>query len=79
MKIIPKGLFERFEGITEAGSFDILAEDGRPLFTLSCNNSGMLEVSTSMIVKQGDVMLDTSIIITPKDRNTIEIKRTKIG
>jgi hypothetical protein len=63
------------EAVFEDGRVDIVAEDGRDLYSLRLLEDGTLEVSVSGHVKHGDKILDTTLSIKPKASNLIEISR----
>lgn len=61
-----------------SNDFDILADDGRPLFSFYLKNGGNLEVSSGgLACKHEDVMLDSSLIIAPMASNVVGISRKK--
>jgi hypothetical protein len=62
----------------ETGSIDIIAEDGRDLFSIKLNDDGAIEISTSAVCKFNGVMLDTAVSIIPKHSNLIIVERKKI-
>ena len=45
------------------GSIEIIADDGRALYTLTLNDEGDLEVSTGGTVKHSGCILDTAICV----------------
>ena len=57
--------------------FDILADDGRTLFTLRLNDDGTLIIEAGMTAKHNDVMLAEQLTIMPLDSRRIEIRRIK--
>ena len=59
----------------ESNSLDILAEDGRPLFSITLNKDGGIDVHTYMVCKHNDIMLDTGLQLLPKSTNTVTINR----
>lgn len=74
MKIKPLAFGEVHDEI-EVHEIDIIADDGRTLFTISCNQGGQLEISTNMCVKHNDLMFDSAISITPIASNRINVMR----
>lgn len=54
---------------------EIIADDGRPLFSISLLEDGSIEVSTNMVVKHNGVMLEDDMHIVPKSVCRVVIKR----
>lgn len=54
---------------------DIIADDGRVLFTVFENSDGGLEISSGGCVKHLNIMLDSSMEISPKAANIITVSR----
>lgn len=74
MKIKPISNTELHDEIN-VREIDIIADDGRVLFTVYENADGGLEISSGGCVKHNDVMLDSGIDISPKASNIITVSR----
>jgi len=61
----------------EHESIEILAEDGRVLYTVDLKKDGSLEVHTSGTVKHNGVVLDSHIAVTAKGVNWFKLSRCK--
>ena len=59
----------------ESNSLDILAEDGRPLFTINELVDGSIEISTSTVCKYKGKLLDSKLVVIPKSSNCIVAAR----
>lgn len=57
-----------------SGALDVVADDGRTLFSLHLNG-GVLEVSTGGLCKHGGEVLDSKIALKPKSTNEVAITR----
>ena len=66
---------ENKEIVIENNSIDILADDGRTLYSLELNEDGQLTVSTSSTVKVNEKILDSQVIVKPKASNVVKISR----
>jgi len=60
-----------------ATGFDIMADDGRALYSFRMSASGVLEVSVGGggVAKHGGVMLDSQLIVLPRSSNVVHIGR----
>jgi hypothetical protein len=70
LKVTVRGDSVEDEGATREiafyGQFDIMADDGRALFTLRLREDGSLEIETGlMAVKYGGRVLDSSFYMRP--------------
>lgn len=74
MKIKPMSSTE-LHGEIEVKEIDIIADDGRVLYTIYEKPDGSLEISTGGCVKHNDVMFDSGIEISPKASNIITVRR----
>ncbi len=54
---------------------DIIADDGRVLFTVFENIYGELEISSGACVKHNSIMLDSALEISPRSSNVITVGR----
>lgn len=54
---------------------DIIADDGRTLYTIILREDGEMEISTGGCVKQNDVILDSNLEISPNSANMITMSR----
>ena len=59
----------------KGSSLEVLADDGRVLYTIDLNNDGSLEVHTSGTVKHSNQVLDTGIQVTAKGPNWFKLSR----
>ena len=59
----------------EIGSVDIVADDGRTLFTIDVNCDGSIEVHASSTVKHNGVLLDTKIDVSAQGCNWFRLTR----
>jgi len=57
-----------------SGSLDIIADDGRTLFTLRLKD-GALEISSGGICKHEEQVLNEGLMITPRYSNLVTISR----
>ena len=57
-----------------SGTVEIVADDGRELFSISLTERG-IEVSVNGCIKHGDELLDSNFKIKPRASNLIEITR----
>jgi hypothetical protein len=57
-----------------SGSLDIIADDGRTLFSLRLKD-GVLEVSSGGICKHADQVLNEGLTIAPRYANLVSISR----
>jgi hypothetical protein len=75
MKLLKQSLDHEvlYEG--KETSFDIAADDGRPLFTIRVSPDGSLEINSGSFVKHGGVMLDGAMLVLPRASNAVTIKR----
>jgi len=74
MRIVDK--YDKEVGfVIPSGSIDILADDGRQLFSINELQGGSLEINTSMVCKHKDKLLDTRITIEPKATNCLILSR----
>ena len=74
MKIKPISSTELHTEI-EVREIDIIADDGRVLFTVYENPDGGLEISSGGFVKHNDVILDNGLEITPRSSNIFTVSR----
>jgi len=58
-----------------SGEIEIMADDGRSLFSIRQEADGSIEVRTGSVCKQGGVILDTGILIRPHVSNSVQIFR----
>jgi hypothetical protein len=56
-------------------SIDIIAEDGRPLFTIRLTEDGGLRIDSGMICRHKGVGYDDSLVITPVSSNVIQLNK----
>lgn len=59
----------------DSQNFDIIADDGRPLFGIRVLDNGTLEVSASMVVRHKGKMLDDRLAVRPRSSNAVSIQR----
>lgn len=60
----------------QSGVLEIIADDGRELFTISLEKDGSIRVGVSEFCKHDGVMLDNSgVSITPIASNCFRVKR----
>ena len=57
-----------------SGSIDIIADDGRTLFSVRLKD-GRLEVSAGGVCKHGGVLLDEGLLIAPRYANQVVVSR----
>jgi hypothetical protein len=74
MKIKPISNTKVLDAI-DVREIDIIADDGRVLFTIYEKSDGGLEISSGGCVKHNDVMLDSEIEISLKAANVFTVKR----
>lgn len=60
---------------TSGEVIEILASDGRPLYHLRMRPGSGLEISASMVCKDGEDMLDTALQVRPLSANAVEVSR----
>lgn len=58
-------------------SLDIVASDGRDLFTIKLNENGGIEITASSIVRHSGEIFDTALSVRPKFSNTVLIERVR--
>lgn len=58
-------------------AIDILADDGRVLFTVDLDESGFIEIHTGSTVKHNDKLLDKTIKVYPRSSNVIRVERNE--
>lgn len=56
-------------------AIDILADDGRELFSIHQKPDGSIEVSASSTIKHGGAILENLISIEPRCSNVVTIRR----
>lgn len=54
---------------------EILADDGRALFSMVLSKDGSLEVRTPLVCIHNGVLLDTTVSIVPRHSNNVTLKR----
>lgn len=59
-----------------SGSLDIVADDGRTLFSLRLKGN-VLEVDAGHVCKHGDELLDDRFSISPRAANLIDISKNR--
>lgn len=74
MKIRPISNTETHNEI-DVREIDIIADDGRVLFTIFGYSDGGLEISSGGCVKQKNIILDSTIEISPKAADIITVSR----
>lgn len=64
--------------ITElpSGGLEIIADDGRPLFSIRLQDN-VLYVSSGMVCKHNGVMLDDSFVISPRAANCVDLVKVE--
>ena len=66
------------ETMTADLAIDIMADDGRPLFTIKQLECGGIEVATpGSVARHAGVMLDSGLSVIPRASNVVVIKRIK--
>lgn len=60
-----------------SNAIDILADDGRPLFSIHQNQNGTIDISVGMHCKHLGVFLDNAILVRPVASNVVRIQRTE--
>lgn len=73
MKIRDDGSEEIFD--IPLNGFEILADDGRSLYSLRMNSKGILEISVIGVCKHHNTLLDDNLLISPYGTNSIKIAR----
>ena len=58
-------------------SMEILADDGKVLYTVDLKEDGSLEVHTASTVKHSGVILDSQLSLTAKGSNWFKLGRCK--
>lgn len=61
--------------LTEWRGVEIMGDDGRPLFSISQNDDGSIEVRASGFTKHSGVMLSEALSIAPRVSNVVVISR----
>jgi len=56
-------------------SIDILADDGRQLFSVTENSDGSIEIRTGINCVHNETLLDTAFVLEPKTSNSVVIRR----
>lgn len=59
----------------EHNSIEMLADDGRTMYTIDLNGSGELSVHASSVVKHNGRLLDSTLLLSAKGPNWFIIKR----
>lgn len=60
-----------------SGSLDIIAEDGRSLFSIRELEGGVVEIHSGCVTKHGGVLLDDRMYVIPRSSNQVFIQRPK--
>ena len=58
-----------------SSGIDIVADDGRTLFSIRMVDKRTIEISAGLVCKQDDVIVDDSFVIRPVSVNRIQIRR----
>lgn len=74
MKIRPTYMQEG-EFVAEHGPIEIVADDGRSLYTIDLKEDGSLDIHTSGFVKHNDKILDSGLYVKPHACNMIKVFR----
>jgi hypothetical protein len=68
---------DKTETVMPSGGLEIIADDGRTLYSINLNKDGSLRVSVDMVCKHGDVVLDDRPLISPWAANCFNVIRPK--
>ena len=66
---------DKTEHVMPSGGIDIIADDGRSLFSISLNKDGTLRVSAGHCCKHQGVLLDDVMILKPIASNCVTVAR----
>jgi len=69
---------DKTEYTMPSGTVDIIAPDGRSLFSISIVSTG-IEVSACSVIKIGDKLHDEGLLIQPRSSNVVRILRREYG
>lgn len=78
MKIKIRDSMARINGdksFIELNGIEIIADDGRELFSIEMDKSGWVDIHCSGFCKHNGKVYDDKVLVSPRASNWIEIKR----
>lgn len=61
----------------KSNGFEIVADDGKTLYSIRLTEGGRLEISGGSFCKHENVLLDERLIVQPRASNFIHVSRCK--